>query len=173
VASTLLWLDQIGMPRRIGSSVLAFYKNQAQEKINANPYMLLRFEADWAKVDDLARNRMGITENDPRRLLEGIEEALYRGLNAGHTCLPRHEVKTRLSALLGTNELANQALAESLSGEQFLQVADYFQLNGSHLMESYIAQVPPPTASTVFRLRRTCSIATSSWPRPTRRGWVI
>jgi exodeoxyribonuclease V alpha subunit len=140
VASTLLWLDQIGMPRRIGASVLAFYKNQAQQKINANPYVLLSFEADWAKVDDLARNRMGITENDPRRLLAAIEEALYRGLNAGHTCLPRHEVKTRLSALLGTNELANQALAEGLSGEQFFQVADYFQLNGSHLMESYIAQ---------------------------------
>jgi exodeoxyribonuclease V alpha subunit len=140
VASTLLWLDQIGMTRRIGASVLAFYKNQAQQKINANPYVLLSFEADWAKVDDLARNRMGITENDPRRLLAAIEEALYRGLNAGHTCLPRHEVKTRLSALLGTNELANQALAEGLSGEQFFQVADYFQLNGSHLMESYIAQ---------------------------------
>jgi exodeoxyribonuclease V alpha subunit len=140
VASTLLWLDQIGMPRRIGASVLALYKNQARQKINANPYVLLSFEADWAKVDDLARNRMGITENDPRRLLAAIEEALYRGLNAGHTCLPRHEVKTRLSALLGTDELANQALAEGLSGEQFFQVADYFQLNGSHLMESYIAQ---------------------------------
>ena len=140
VASTLLWLDQIGMPRRIGASVLAFYKNQARERIDANPYILLSFEADWAKVDDLARNRMGVAENDPRRSLAGIEEALYRGLNAGHTCLPRHEVKTRLTVLLGTNELANQALAEGLSGGQFLQVGDYYQLHGSHLMESYIAR---------------------------------
>jgi exodeoxyribonuclease V alpha subunit len=140
VASTLLWLDQIGMPRRIGASALAFYKNQAREKIEANPYILLSFEADWAKVDDLARNRMGVAENDPRRLLAGIEEALYRGLNAGHTCLPRHEVKTRLTVLLGTNELADQALAEGLSGGQFLQVGDYYQLHGSHLMESYIAR---------------------------------
>lgn len=140
VAGTLLWLDQIGMPRRIGASVLAFYKTEAQEKISENPYVLLSFEADWTKVDELARKRMGIAENDPRRLLAGIEETLYRGLNTGHTCLPRHEVKTRLSALLGTNELANQALVEGLSGEQFLQVADYYQLNGSHLMESYIAQ---------------------------------
>ena len=140
VASTLLWLDQIGMPRRIGASALAFYKNQASEKIEANPYILLSFEADWAKVDDLARNRMGVAETDPWRLLAGIEEALYRGLNAGHTCLPRHEVKTRLTVLLGTNELANQALAEGLSGGQFLQVGDYYQLHGSHLMESYIAR---------------------------------
>ncbi len=93
-----------------------------------------------AKVDELARKRMGLAENDPRRLLAGIEEALYRGLNAGHTCLPRHELKTRLSALLGTNELANQALSEGLSGEQFIQVDEYYQLNGSHLIESYIAQ---------------------------------
>ena len=140
VASTLLWLDQIGMPRRIGASALAFYKNQAREKIEANPYILLSFEADWAKVDDLARNRMGIAEDDSRRLLAGIEESLYRGLNAGHTCLPRHEVKSRLSGLLGTNELANQALEEGLSGGQFLQVGDYYQLHGSHLMESYIAR---------------------------------
>jgi exodeoxyribonuclease V alpha subunit len=140
VASTLLWLDQIGMPRRIGASVLAFYKKEAREKIVASPYILLSFEADWAKVDDLARKRMDIAENDPRRLLAGIEETLYRGLHAGHTCLPRHEVKSRLSALLGTNELADQALTECLPGEQFLQVADYYQLNGSHLMESYIAQ---------------------------------
>ncbi len=47
VAGTLLWLDQIGMPRRIGASVLAFYKTQAQERINENPYVLLSFEADW------------------------------------------------------------------------------------------------------------------------------
>jgi putative transposase len=32
-------------------------------------------------------------------------------------------------------------------------------------------RVPPPTAGTIYRLRPTCSIATSPWPRPTRRGW--
>jgi exodeoxyribonuclease V alpha subunit len=140
VASTLSWLDQIGIPRHIGASILAYYKHQAQEKIEANPYVLLSFEADWATVDDLACKRLGVAVNNPRRLEAGIEEALYRGLNNGHTCLPGKEVKTRLAKLLGTGQLANEALAAGLTGEQFLQVGDYYQLVGSHMMESYIAQ---------------------------------
>ncbi len=31
----------------------------------------------------------------------------------------------------------------------------------------------PATASTVFRLRPTCLIASSAWGRPTRCGWAI
>jgi exodeoxyribonuclease V alpha subunit len=140
VVTTLSWLDQVGMPRRIGASVLAYYRDQAQERIEANPYVLLSFEADWATVDDLARKCLGVAENDPRRLQAGIEETLYRGLSNGHTCLPRQEVETRLSALLGASDLADQALAAGLTGGQFIYVDDCYQLIGSHLMESYIAQ---------------------------------
>jgi exodeoxyribonuclease V alpha subunit len=78
VASTLLWLDQMGIPRHIGKCVLAYYKQQAQEKVEANPYVLLSFEADWATIDDLARKRLGVADDDPRRLQAGIEERMLR-----------------------------------------------------------------------------------------------
>jgi exodeoxyribonuclease V alpha subunit len=74
----------IGMPRRIGASVLGYYRDQAQERIEANPYVLLSFEADWPTVDGLARKRLGLAENDPRRLHAGMcmstpPLALFRG----------------------------------------------------------------------------------------------
>lgn len=37
VATTLSWLDQLAMPRRIGAGILAYYKDEAQEKVEANP----------------------------------------------------------------------------------------------------------------------------------------
>lgn len=46
IANTLRWLDQIGMPRRIGASVAAHFKDQAQERIQLNPYVLASFEAN-------------------------------------------------------------------------------------------------------------------------------
>lgn len=139
VANTLLFLDQAGMPRGIGASVIAFYKHQAQEKIEANPYVLISFDANWTTVDDLARKRFGIQEHDPRRLDAAIEEALYRGLKSGHTCLPGKVVRARLAKLLGSSALAEKALAMGDS-EQFRRVAEFYQPTGMYLIESYLAQ---------------------------------
>ena len=96
VADTLLWLDQVGIQRRIGSKVVDFYKDQAQAKIEANPYCLLSFESNWSNVDELACKRFAVKANDPRRLEAAIEEALYRGLDNGHTCLPEVKVQSRM-----------------------------------------------------------------------------
>ncbi|MFA7279291.1 MAG: AAA family ATPase [Sterolibacterium sp.] len=140
VANTLLWLDQTGIPRRIGASVLAFYKDQAQARIEANPYVLISFEANWETVDDLARLQLGIQEDDPRRLEAAVEESLYRGLKNGHTCLPKKDVQSRLAKLLGTTELAKQALSTGPDSAQYRQIAGYYQPTGTYLIESYLAQ---------------------------------
>ena len=139
VANTLLFLDQAGIPRRIGASVVAFYKQQAQEKVEANPYALISFEANWATVDDLARKRFGIQNDDSRRFEAAIEEALYRGFKSGHTCLPIKDVRSRLIKLLGSTTLADKALSTGES-EQFRCVVDYLQPTGMYLIESYLAQ---------------------------------
>ncbi len=140
IANTLLWLDQVGVKRRIGASVVAYYKDQAQAKIEANPYVLISFEANWATVDDLARKRLGIQEGDPRRLESAIEESLYRGLKRGHTCLPQKEVRSRLVKLLGSSELASLALSAGSSSSQYRQIEGYFQPTGTYLIENYLAQ---------------------------------
>lgn len=139
VAQTLVWLDQIGMPRRIGLKVVACYAGMAREKIQANPYALISFEGSWKAVDVLAQERFGVTEQDPRRLEAAVEEVLYRALRDGHTCLPKNEVKGRLKTLLGAADLVGQALATDGSS-QYRRVGELYQPTGTYLIELEIAR---------------------------------
>lgn len=139
VAQTLMWLDQLGIPRKIGASVAAYYQDQAKEKIEANPYLLVSFEARWVVVDGLARIRFGIASDDPRRLLAATEEALYRALGVGHTCLPRAKVRAGLMQLLGISDLADQALEVALTDGRICEVAEVLQTSGMNRIESYVA----------------------------------
>lgn len=141
VANTLLWLDRVGIQRRIGKKVTDFYKDKAQNKIAANPYVLISFEANWKTVDELARQRFGIALNDPRRLEAAIEESLYRGLKDGHTCLPARQLKTRLSTLLGNSyDLADQAFTNSALNIQYREIDGVYQPTGTYLIENYVAK---------------------------------
>lgn len=139
VADTLLWLDQVGIQRRIGAKVVDFYKHEAQAKIEANPYCLLSFEANWTNVDDLASKRFGIQADDPRRLEAAIEEALYRGLKKGHTCLPEDAVKLRMVKLIGSAALVKKALSLNADRQQYIKINGLFQPTGMHLIEQYVA----------------------------------
>lgn len=140
VANTLLWLDRSGIQRRIGKKITDFYKDKAQEKIEANPYVLISFEANWKTVDELARQRFGITLDDPRRLETAIEESLYRGLKHGHTCLPASQLRTRLTTLLGNSyALADHALASGVVSTQYREIDGIYQPTGMYLIESYLA----------------------------------
>ncbi|MDD2741611.1 MAG: AAA family ATPase [Rhodocyclaceae bacterium] len=139
MSSTLLWLDKAGIPRRIGKKITDFYKDKAQEKIEANPYVLISFEANWKTVDELARQRFSVPLDDPRRLEAAIEESLYRGLKSGHTCLPANQLRTRLTTLLGnSNALADQALAGGMISSQYRVIGDIYQASGMYLIESYL-----------------------------------
>ena len=62
VTNALLWLDRIGISRKTGQSVVNYWQDRTQERIETNPYALISFEADWKKVDAFARSRLGIAE---------------------------------------------------------------------------------------------------------------
>jgi exodeoxyribonuclease V alpha subunit len=141
VANTLLWLDRVGIQRRIGKKVTDFYKDKAQNNIETNPYVLISFEANWKAVDELARQRFGIALDDPLRLKAAIEESLYRGLKDGHTCLPMSQLRTRLSNLLGNSlALADHALAIGATSSQYREIDGVYQPTGTYLIESYLAK---------------------------------
>ncbi len=139
VANTLLWLDQVGIQRRIGTKVVDFYMHEAQAKIEANPYCLLSFEANWKAVDELAIKRFGVQPDDLRRLEAAIEEALYRGSNKGHTCLPEPDVQSRMVKLLDSTALAKQALEMDAESPQFVKVDGFYQATGMHFIEQFVA----------------------------------
>ncbi len=143
VANVLQWLDQIGIPRKIGMRVVTHYGERAQEEIEADPYVLISFEASWRRVDEMARTRFRVAEDDPRRLTSAIEEVLYAGNAQGHTCLPERDVQVRAQRLLVQPELVASALriAESPSGgpPRYRKFDGYYQAEGSYLIESYVA----------------------------------
>jgi exodeoxyribonuclease V alpha subunit len=140
VADTLLWLDRLGIPHRIGQKVAKHYKDEARARIEANPYVLIPFEADWSRVDALASGRFGIDPDDPRRLESAVEETLYLGYRHGHTCMPHEAVRAGLIRLLGTSRLAGQALSIDAGITQYRCVDGYLQATGAFVIEQYLAR---------------------------------
>lgn len=139
LAATLHWLDQFGVPPRLGKKIADHYGEQAKEKIEANPYVLLSFTAGWKEVDAAARQKFGVAEDDLRRMEAAIEESLYRAMDQGHTCLPPAELKARLRSLLGSNALMKKALALSDETPMYRRVGEFYQGEGSYEIESFIA----------------------------------
>jgi exodeoxyribonuclease V alpha subunit len=139
VGATLIWLDQVPIEHRLGMKIVDFYKGDARAKIKANPYVLTPFAVDWEVVDSLATNRLNVPLDDPRRLEGAVEEALYRGMKKGHTCLPEQEVRVRLRRLLKDDlVLVDKAL---ISGHttQYREIDGFCQAEGLYKIESYIA----------------------------------
>ena len=139
VGATLIWLDQVPVEHRLGMKIVDFYKGDAKAKIEANPYILTPFAVNWAVVDDLATKRLNVHLDDSRRLEGAVEEALYRGMKKGHTCLPEQDVRVRLRRLLNDDPgLVEKALASG-NATQYRKVDGLFQAVGLYKIESYLA----------------------------------
>lgn len=139
-AESLLWLDQMGVPRTIGQKVVNFYKDQTKTKIDENPYRLISFEARWDVVDKIAQDKFGFFEklSADVRLEAAVEECLYSGLKSGHTCIPRGELSKKLEKLLGSKGIAAKALAMP-QNSQYVILKDFYQASGMHFIEKYLA----------------------------------
>ncbi|WP_334186813.1 AAA family ATPase [Noviherbaspirillum sp.] len=139
ISSTLLWLDHLAIDRKIGKKIVEFYEDEAQQKIEENPYRLISFAAKWSDVDNLACQRFGFAVDDPRRLDAAVEQVLYAGTTNGHTCLPISYVKASLSALLRDPDLAKKALKLEGESPQYRRIGDQLQPTGMMVIEKYIA----------------------------------
>ena len=78
---TLQLLDELGVPPRVGESVLEIWKNNAYEQIKKNPYFLTAFMADMHMVDGYAIDRLGMALDSPQRLIAYTKEVLFKDLN--------------------------------------------------------------------------------------------
>jgi len=141
IGSTLLWLDQLRIPRAIGNKVVRYWGRKAISTIEANPYVLVSFEADWRKVDELARTRFAVASNDPRRLQSAIEETLYRCQNSGHTCLPAAKFSAALWCLLKSHKLVALAMNNpNPDTASYVRVGNVLQSAGMNVIETYLAE---------------------------------
>lgn len=100
-ARTLQWLQSSGIDVKTGRKLLAYFGNEAHEKLMEDPYRLLSFAASWKHVDAFARTHFEVAEDDPRRLQAAVEEALYRVFDGGDTVTPISALLTRAGAVLG------------------------------------------------------------------------
>ncbi|NDV13812.1 ATP-dependent DNA helicase [Crenobacter caeni] len=137
---TLQWLQAKGFPLALGRKVIAYFSPHPAIQIERDPYRLISFAADWATTDRLARDTFGIAENDPRRLVGAVEEALYGAFDAGHTCATRSEVVQRVGRLLGSDHIVDRALSEAEAKGCFLRRAGRLHAVGPYVMERGIAE---------------------------------
>jgi exodeoxyribonuclease V alpha subunit len=115
-ARTLQWLQSSGIDVRTGKQLLAFFGQEAQAKLEEDPYRLLSFSASWKHVDALARTRFGVAEDDPRRLQAAVEEALYRLFDAGDTLTPIPTLARRVESVLGGSVRRSTVMAALEAG---------------------------------------------------------
>lgn len=137
VSSTLAWLDAIGIQRVIGQKIIAFFKEEARSKIEANPYRLTSFAEKWSTVDRIALQLLSLEPDDSRRFDAAFEEALSSAMTVGHTCVSAGLLMPRLASLLGSKKLAQAAMDHC--GKRYEVTDGEYQSRGAHLIEQYVA----------------------------------
>lgn len=93
------WLDRYGVSPRTAAAVADLWGRGAIVRIEADPYALALLEP-WRMVDARAL-RLGISLDDPRRLLAAVDEGLSQRYRLGHTAATASELQARLWSLLG------------------------------------------------------------------------
>lgn len=139
IAQTLVWLEQIGLPRAISASVSRYWGKDGRSKVEENPYVLLPFCASWKTVDELARSRFGVQLTDRRRLIGVAEEILHKGMNNGHTALSRAQLLNQLSDYVYDKHLAEAALRYAVTDGRIIEDGDLVQATGLAYIEKYVA----------------------------------
>jgi exodeoxyribonuclease V alpha subunit len=145
-AKTLKWLQTHGFDVAVGKKVVEFFGAETSARIEEDPYRLLSFCATWRQVDDLARGKLALAVDDPRRLRGAIEEACYRLFAAGHTLVQRPTLKSTVGNILGSRisslnwgDLTDKALDHGLSNGSYVAVPEGIQPLGAMAMESVVA----------------------------------
>lgn len=100
LSNSLQWLQKHGIGLEIGRRILSHFGAQADEKVSENPYRLLSFSADWRSVDSIAREKLRVRLDDPRRLAAAIEEVVYRRFSLGDTYVERTDLIAGLRSIL-------------------------------------------------------------------------
>lgn len=142
-ARTLQWLQTSGIDVRTGRKLLAFFGNEAHEKLEEDPYRLLSFSASWKHVDSFAQARFNVQPDDPRRLQAAVEEALYRLFDAGDTVAAIPTLLKRVEGVLGTSTARSVMMlaleAGLTNGSYVIGDQGNIHLTGAMVMERTVA----------------------------------
>lgn len=113
-AKTLRFVQEHDIPLDLARKVIRFHKKNTITALVEDPYRLLSFEGSWPRVDGIAREKFGITLDDPRRLAAALEEALYRVAKRGHTCATLNDLRDTVGRLVKPYSSPTVALTKAL-----------------------------------------------------------
>lgn len=145
---TLQWMQKNKFDVSMARRVIKFFGRKTVEKIEEDPYRLLSFCGGWNEVDTFARQQLGVSDDDPRRLFAAIEESLYRVFERGHTAGTVSMLEPHLAAILNTSKsrarlrsLIHDAIDAGLNnGSYAIGNDDMLHPLGAMVMEMTVAE---------------------------------
>ncbi|TYK66826.1 ATP-dependent DNA helicase [Colwellia echini] len=136
--AALQLLDKLGVPPRIGDSILKIWGIDAYQQITKNPYFLTAFEADLNLIDAFALDRLKRHPTDPDRLAAYAKSILFNAFKGGNTCLKTSKWRYQLKRLLGNSEHTEKAIQHSIEQGEVVIINDMVQVKSMNIIESGI-----------------------------------
>ncbi|MFB9134469.1 AAA family ATPase [Vibrio olivae] len=96
----MTFLDDKAIPKDLSQKLMLYWGNNAVKTLSHDPYRLLPLmpvtsaKTTWRKIDKIAQEQFGVSEQDPRRAISAIEAYLYWVFDSGgHMCAPIPDVQ--------------------------------------------------------------------------------
>ena len=137
----IAWFDQHDIPSGVARTIIKHHKANAIEAIQADPYRLISFGLKFADADKLAIEKFGFRKDDYIRFSGAIEQALHSRMMEGHTVSRHEHLLPAIQVLLGSHELAVEALKAGYEHTAFiLSEQGNFHAVGQWIMEQVVAR---------------------------------
>ncbi|PHN29760.1 AAA family ATPase [Pseudomonas sp. ICMP 561] len=145
--STIEFLMAHNFDPGLAKSILRVCQTDTVERLKRNPYSLIAFHGVhpklWSTVE-AAAFKLGISQDDPRRLAGMVEYILYLRLDQGHTACPVDDLRAQLRQKLPSSILVDLAISSALDRRAVcvkkLQGMTLIQPLGAALVESQLEQ---------------------------------
>ncbi|WP_158652667.1 ATP-dependent DNA helicase [Vibrio campbellii] len=137
----IAWFDKHKIPSGIARNIIKYHKKNAIQAIEEDPYRLISFGLKFEQVDQLAQEHFGVFPGDYVRLQGAVEQALLARMYKGHTVSKDENLMPHVQKLLGTKELAAQALIAGYENTAFIMSdKGYYHSIGQWIMEQTVAR---------------------------------
>lgn len=115
-----IWAAALGIGEDLISRSIKAWAGDAQEQVVRNPYQLSHLPGEkrpvFSRVDAIAK-KLGVSNNDPRRVAAVVEQMLHRHADDGHTWSSLPDlVKSDEGLTLGGSVIVEDAVAEWSDG---------------------------------------------------------
>ena len=134
----------VGVDNNEIKKIISLLGTKCRQTIESNPYCLLAFgnrlvKKAWILAESL-KEKLKISDDDPRRLLGSVDKMVYDALSEGHTAILIEKAKESLSNLLKSSQVASDAIELALKKRTACVVGDFIQGVGPAELEIYIEQ---------------------------------